>query len=125
MATSPLVHIRRGQHASNWIVGIDSAPTVSGVSEKSITSVQEQNNIESVHVKDADGITRMSVYFNSSTSVNVTANYEGTAPSPGETLTYLDKEFQITNVSVTKQQSSGGQCTITAEYFAGWGAAEA
>ena len=120
MATNELIYIKRHPSiAKNWVVGIDDSVTIEGVSQKSINSVDLQSSIESFHVKDADGITRLSGYLNKSNTVTVSAVYEGTAPEAGDTMTCGEKTFQITNVTVRRQPAEG-ICTITAEHFAGW-----
>lgn len=115
-------YIKKGNQG--WKVFFPEGISGDGFSATGLQSLEESASIESAHTKDANGNDALSVYFNKSRSVSLTACYEGTsAPVAGEELTINGYTYVMTNVSVSYNNGgTAAMVNITAESRDAWGA---
>lgn len=115
-------YIKKGN--DSWKVFFPDGISGTNFSGDGLQSLEESASIESAHTKDANGNDALSVYFNRSRSVSLTACYEGaTAPVAGEELTINGYTYVMTNVSVSYNNGgTAAMVNITAESRDSWGA---
>lgn len=113
-------YIKKGN--DGWKVFFPEGITGTGFSATGLQSLEEGASLESAHTKDANGNDALSVYFNKSRTISLTACYEGTtAPTVGDDLTINSVAYVITSASVSYNNGgTAAMVNISAESRDAW-----
>lgn len=123
-----IVYVRRNA-ANQWVVGMPTdALAIPNVTDaKALKSFSLTRQIAGKHEKDADDITRVSVYADVSSTGNLTLCYtKGQKPEPGDVIKYTDdagkvRALQVMSVGVEYASSNTvAMCPISVEHYDGW-----
>lgn len=123
-----IVYVRKNAN-HEWVVGVptDSLQIPNVDDLKSLKSFSFSRSITSKHEKDADDITRLSVYSDISSTGSLNLCYaKGKKPEPGEAIVFTDdagkvRRLQITSVGTEYSSSSPcAMCNVSFEHFDGW-----
>lgn len=115
-----VTYIKKGN--DGWKVFFPEGITGTGFSATGLQSLEEGASLESAHTKDANGNDALSVYFNKSRTISLTACYEGeSAPTVGDDLTINSVAYVITSASVSYNNGgTAAMVNISAESRDAW-----
>ena len=128
MAEEKIIYVRKNAN-HEWVVGVpvDQVTIPNVTDKKALKSFSFSRSITAKHEKDADDITRLSVYSDKSSTGSVNMCYtKGQKPEPGEAIVFTDdagkvRKLQITSVGTEYSSTSTcAMCNVSFEHFDGW-----
>lgn len=121
---SELVYVKKAT-GNTWLVGMPTV-TIEGVTDmKALKSFDVTKTTDATHMKDADGITRASVYADVSASGSATLVHDATTvPKVKDSITYNGETYVITSVGESYSADAKFAMTnVSFESFEGWATA--